>query len=129
MPAIDRTYRLHDVSAAIRQSRTGAPPHVRDSGGWLRRRGFRLNRLVTCRRSTGNSRPRQQSVVQLSVARWRREARRTSGWAGLLYVLPALTLLLLFELWPIAFSVWISLWKWDVGPIAFVGLENYRRLF
>lgn len=43
-------------------------------------------------------------------------------------MLPALVVLLAFELWPIAFSVWISLWKWDVGPIAFVGIENYRRL-
>jgi multiple sugar transport system permease protein len=62
------------------------------------------------------------------IGRWRNEARRTSGWGGLLYVLPALVLLLLFELWPIIFSVWISLWKWDVVPLSFIGLENYRRL-
>jgi multiple sugar transport system permease protein len=65
----------------------------------------------------------------MGIARWRREARRTSGWGGLLYVLPALALLILFEVWPILFSLWISLWRWDVGPRAFVGLENYRRLF
>jgi len=45
------------------------------------------------------------------------------------YVLPALALLLLFEVWPIFFNVWISLWKWDVGPLAFIGGANYRRLF
>jgi len=61
--------------------------------------------------------------------RWRNNARRTSGWAGLLYVLPALIILLLFEFWPIFFNIYISLWRWDVGPINFVGLANYRRLF
>lgn len=63
------------------------------------------------------------------IARWRRNARRTSGWAGLLYVLPALLILVLFEFWPIFFNIYISLWRWDVGPINFVGLANYRRLF
>ena len=62
------------------------------------------------------------------AGRWRAEARRTGGWAGLLYVLPALALLLIFELWPILFSIWISLWLWDVQPRRFIGLENYRRL-
>ncbi|MBA2518858.1 MAG: sugar ABC transporter permease, partial [Chloroflexia bacterium] len=61
--------------------------------------------------------------------RWRREARRTGGWAGLLYVLPALALLLLFEVWPILFSFWISLWTWDVRAVEFIGLANYARLF
>ena len=61
-------------------------------------------------------------------ARWRREARRTSGWAGLLYIVPALSILLLFEVWPIFYNIWISLWRWDIGPIRFVGLDNYVRL-
>lgn len=63
------------------------------------------------------------------VDQLRREARRTSGWAGLVYVLPALTILMAFELWPIFYNLYISLWRWDVGPINFIGLENYRRLF
>jgi ABC-type sugar transport system permease subunit len=63
------------------------------------------------------------------LARARREARRTSGWGGLLYVLPALALLIIFEAWPVFFNFWISLWRWDVGPLNFVGLANYRRLF
>ena len=61
--------------------------------------------------------------------RLRREAKRTSGWAGMLYVLPAAILLLIFEVWPIAFNIYISLWRWDVGPISFIGLTNYQRLF
>lgn len=47
----------------------------------------------------------------------------------MLYVVPALIILLLFEVWPIFYNVYISLWRWDVGPISFIGLENYRRLF
>lgn len=60
--------------------------------------------------------------------RWQREARRTSGWAGMLYVLPAVVLLIIFEVWPIFFNLYISLWRWDVAPLNFVGLANYRRL-
>jgi ABC-type sugar transport system permease subunit len=63
------------------------------------------------------------------IDRWRRSARRTSGWGGLLYVLPALAILLTFEVWPLIFGAWISLWKWDIGPVRFIGLENYARLF
>jgi multiple sugar transport system permease protein len=70
-----------------------------------------------------------RSRGQAGFRRWRREARRTAGWGGLLYVVPALTLLLLFELWPILLSVWISFWRWDVRPVRPVGLENYRQLF
>jgi ABC-type sugar transport system permease subunit len=69
------------------------------------------------------------SSIRATVTRARREARRTSGWGGLLYIAPALLILLLFEVWPIFFNLWISLWRWDVGPVAFVGLENYQRLF
>src|SRR6478672_13490821 len=72
------------------------------------------------------------AVVEVSrstLARWRREARRTSGWAGLIYVVPALAILVVFEVWPIIFAVWISLWKWDVAPLSYVGLSNYQRLF
>ena len=68
-------------------------------------------------------------ALPTQIDRWRRAARRTSGWGGLLYVVPALAILLLFEIWPLLFGFWISLWKWDIGPIRFVGLENYARLF
>ncbi len=67
--------------------------------------------------------------VAATFDRWRRRARRTGGFAGLLYVLPAITLLLIFEVWPIFFNIYISLWRWDVAPLNFVGLANYQRLF
>lgn len=61
--------------------------------------------------------------------RWHRNARRTSGWGGLLYVVPALVILLIFEIWPLIFGFWISLWRWDIGPVRFIGFDNYARLF
>ena len=47
----------------------------------------------------------------------------------MIWVVPALAFLLLFELWPILFGIWISLWRWDVKPLEFIGLGNYERLF
>jgi len=70
-----------------------------------------------------------RATTRTRVLRPRRVARRVINSAGLLFVLPALVLLLAFELWPVLFNIWISLWKWDVDPIAFVGGDNYRRLF
>ena len=49
----------------------------------------------------------------------------------LLFVLPALLLLLLTQAWPLAYSLWFSLFDWTLArspvPGAFVGLGNYRR--
>ncbi|HEU0163613.1 MAG TPA: sugar ABC transporter permease [Thermomicrobiales bacterium] len=67
--------------------------------------------------------------ARFGLGRLRRESRRTSGWGGLLYILPAFAILILFEFWPIVFSIWISLWRWDVRPLNFIGLDNYRQLF
>lgn len=72
--------------------------------------------------SAGNS-------ISTTFGRWQGNRRRTSGWAGLLYVLPALVILLIFEVWPIVFNLYISFWRWDVGPLRFVGWANYQRLF
>jgi ABC-type sugar transport system permease subunit len=57
--------------------------------------------------------------------RWRRHA------AGYAFTGPALVILAAFLLYPIGYSVWLSLHEWDGytprwGP--FVGLENYRAL-
>jgi ABC-type sugar transport system permease subunit len=57
--------------------------------------------------------------------RWRRHA------AGLAFTAPALVILAAFLLYPIGYSLWLSLHEWDGytprwGP--FVGLENYRTL-
>jgi multiple sugar transport system permease protein len=63
------------------------------------------------------------------IRKWRGEAKRTSGWGGLLYLVPALFVLLLFNVWPPLFAVWISFWRWGIRPIEFIGLDNYQRMF
>ena len=55
--------------------------------------------------------------------------RRQARLAPLLFIAPAFLAFALFVLAPIAQSVWISLHEWDgVGPMTFVGLDNYREL-
>ncbi len=54
--------------------------------------------------------------------------RRARG-TGFLYVLPALAFLLLFDIWPIFFGFWMSLWRWGVKAEQFIGFGNYGRIF
>lgn len=44
------------------------------------------------------------------------------------YLMPAVLLLMLFDIWPIFFGFFISLWKWGVRAERFIGLGNYQRL-
>ncbi|MCV7007198.1 MULTISPECIES: carbohydrate ABC transporter permease [Mycobacterium] len=56
---------------------------------------------------------------------WRRRA-----WAGRLFVAPNLAAVVLFMLFPLGFSLYMSLHRWDVfTPAKFVGLANFRQLF
>lgn len=56
---------------------------------------------------------------------WRRRA-----WAGRLFVAPNLAAVLLFMLFPLGFSLYMSVQKWDVfTPAKFVGLANFNQLF
>jgi len=58
---------------------------------------------------------------------------RSWTWARLApyaYVLPATAIVVMFVMFPIAYSFYLSLLSWDfIRPVpAYVGLENYRRL-
>lgn len=56
---------------------------------------------------------------------WRRRA-----WAGRLFVAPNLVAVLLFMLFPLGFSLYMSVQKWDMfTPAKFVGLANFSHLF
>ncbi|MBX9982368.1 MAG: sugar ABC transporter permease [Mycobacterium gordonae] len=56
---------------------------------------------------------------------WRRRA-----WAGRLFVAPNLAAVVLFMLFPLGFSLYMSLHRWDMfTPAKFVGLANFRQLF
>lgn len=56
---------------------------------------------------------------------WRRRA-----WAGRLFIAPNLAAVLLFMLFPLGFSLYMSMQKWDMfTPAKFVGLDNFHNLF
>ena len=56
---------------------------------------------------------------------------RHQYWPAYLYILPALLILSAFLLWPVIYSVVLSLLRWDfLSPTRpFVGLDNYRDLY
>ncbi|SNY90697.1 carbohydrate ABC transporter membrane protein 1, CUT1 family (TC 3.A.1.1.-) [Cohaesibacter sp. ES.047] len=59
----------------------------------------------------------------------RRRRRRHTQWNGLLFVLPALLLVIVFFLVPLGMAAWMSLHKWPLmGFPRWVGLDNYERL-
>lgn len=55
---------------------------------------------------------------------------RSNGWAGLLYLLPALVIVSVFFLVPLGMTLWISLHKWPlIGTPSWAGFDNYIRLW
>jgi multiple sugar transport system permease protein len=53
--------------------------------------------------------------------------RERAGWA---FVAPNVAAVAIFLLFPLGFSLYLSFHSWDLfGPIRFVGVDNYRRLF
>lgn len=62
-----------------------------------------------------------------------RKPRRRSGrrrYVGLLFVAPALILVLCFFVIPLAMTAWMSLHNWPLlGKASFIGLGNYQALF
>lgn len=72
---------------------------------------------------TGTRRGDQQSLS--AGAR-----RRRRGWAGWLYLAPAMVFYGLFVLQPLGRSVQYSLYDWNgMGVARFVGVDNYVRIF
>lgn len=52
-----------------------------------------------------------------------------SQWAALVFIAPAILLVLFFFAVPMAMSAWMSLHDWPLmGEVRFTGLANYRRL-
>ena len=49
------------------------------------------------------------------------------GMTGCLFVLPAFLIIGLFGLFPIGFSVYVSLHKWRINPGDFTGMGNYTK--
>ncbi len=60
----------------------------------------------------------------------KRRPKRRSQWKGLLYIAPAMALVIVFFILPVLFTFWMSLHKWPLlGTPRFIGLGNYIRMF
>ena len=71
-----------------------------------------------------------QTSVAPVVARRGRRRRRRRDLLGLLYVLPAMALVLVFFIVPIGMTAWMSLHNWPLlGVPRFIGFGNYLRLW
>lgn len=59
-----------------------------------------------------------------------RKRRRRSGWRGLVYIAPAMALVILFFVMPVIFTGWMSLHNWPLmGGTRWIGLKNYVHMF
>ena len=71
----------------------------------------------------------QTSVAPVAARRGRRRRRRRDL-LGLLYVLPAMALVVVFFIVPIGMTAWMSLHNWPLlGVPRFIGFGNYLRLW
>lgn len=56
------------------------------------------------------------------------QRRQLGEWmAGYLFILPSVLIIGIFGLFPILYSIYMSLYRWRIRRSAFVGLENYAR--
>ncbi|MBN8999913.1 MAG: sugar ABC transporter permease [Rhizobiales bacterium] len=59
----------------------------------------------------------------------RRRTIDRSQWVGLLYVAPAIALVLIFFVLPLCMTAWMSLHNWPLmGGHSFIGLDNYAAI-
>lgn len=62
-------------------------------------------------------------------ARSRRRRARLGQWQGLLYIAPAMALVIVFFVIPVLFTFWMSFHDWPLlGQPEWIGLDNYVRL-
>jgi len=59
----------------------------------------------------------------------RRRRSGTRQWQGLIYIAPAMVLVLIFFVLPVLFTVWMSFHNWPLlGGAKWIGLQNYVRM-
>lgn len=55
---------------------------------------------------------------------------RQQQWMPVLFLAPALIMFVVYVIYPISQSIWLSFYEWDgLGDKTFIGLENYVELF
>ena len=68
------------------------------------------------------------AIGQIVTGPQRRRPRK-SQWRGLVYIAPAMALVLMFFVIPVLFTVWMSLHKWPLmGAVTWSGFKNYSRM-
>jgi len=78
---------------------------------------------------------RRAFAAECAVTRqlWRHRMRRQEALEGLLFAAPWLMGLVLFQAFPIVFSIVLSFCEWDpyepIRMMNFIGLDNFRRAF
>ncbi|NLS19374.1 sugar ABC transporter permease [Rhizobium sp. P40RR-XXII] len=59
----------------------------------------------------------------------RRKQRSRAGWHGFLYIAPAMALVIVFFVLPVAFTIWMSFHNWPLlGNPRWIGFGNYIRM-
>lgn len=59
-----------------------------------------------------------------------RKRQRNTQWRGLVYIAPAMALVIAFFIVPVVFTAWMSLHNWPLmGTSRWIGLNNYTRMF
>ncbi len=75
----------------------------------------------------GASQPKPRPASRFGRSLWREMVR--ARWAYL-FVAPFFIFFTIFALYPVAFSIYLSFTEWKgLGPITFIGLTNYQKLF
>ncbi|HMG50536.1 MAG TPA: hypothetical protein VK597_08050, partial [Inquilinus sp.] len=70
-----------------------------------------------------------QAAGAIPRTRARRRRARKGQWAGLVFVLPAVALVAVFFVVPLAMTAWMSLHNWPLmGVSRFIGLDNYLAI-
>lgn len=59
----------------------------------------------------------------------KRSKRYPDALTGFLFISPALILLTIFYVFPIFFTTYVSLHKWRIKRMGFLGLQNYEEIF
>jgi len=69
------------------------------------------------------------TVSGSNVLLLKRRRSRRSGWRGLVYIAPAMALVIAFFVIPVIFTGWMSLHNWPLmGGTRWIGLKNYARM-
>lgn len=68
-------------------------------------------------------------AAPIAGAARRRRRSMSRQWKGLLYIAPAMALVLVFFVLPVVFTVWMSFHNWPLmGQPKWIGLRNYSRM-